>query len=191
METLTKEEFLQNKEMLFMHVADGAVFIHPTDTIYGLGCDATNELAVEKIRELKGRSSKPFSIIAPSKEWILENCNVEGKALEWVDKLPGPYTLILNIRNDRVLAPNVAPGLTTIGVRIPNHWISEVVRELDMPIITTSANKVGKDFMTSLEDLDPDIKTHINMIIYEGEKEVRPSKIINLADETKPSVIER
>ena len=69
------------------------VFIYPTDTIYGIGCDATNDKLVEKIREIKQRENKPFSIIAPSVQWILDNFNVNVRL---IDKyLPGPYTLLL------------------------------------------------------------------------------------------------
>ena len=56
-------------------VRNGAIFIYPTDTIYGLGCDATNEGSVALIRNIKYKDGdKPMSIIAPSKDWVLENC---------------------------------------------------------------------------------------------------------------------
>ena len=74
MRILTKEEFLLEKIQLFEEILDGAVFVYPTDTIYGIGCNATDEKAVRKLRELKGRPTNPFSVIVPSTEWILENC---------------------------------------------------------------------------------------------------------------------
>ena len=65
----------------------GEVFIYPTDTIYGIGCDATNEGSVKSIRIVKQRFDKPFSVIAPSKQWILKNFEANKS---FIDKLPGP-----------------------------------------------------------------------------------------------------
>ena len=81
------------------------------------------------------------------------------------------------------------PGLSTLGIRIPKHWISEIVAEAQVPVVTTSVNKSGEDYMTSLEDLEPSIKKSIDFVLYEGKKEGRPSKIIDLTGKTK--VIER
>ena len=192
MRIITKDDVKVAKEELLDKIKDGSVFIHPTDTIYGLGCNAANGDAVKKIRNMKGRPATPFSVIAPSKAWILENCEAENKDLLqlWLKKLPGPYTLILRMKDKGIVSSETNKGLGTLGVRIPDHWFSEIVREAKVPVITTSANKVGKNFMTSLDDLDPDIKMHIDFIVYEGEKEGRPSKLINLTI-LKPEIIVR
>lgn len=181
MQTITKEEFKIRKNELFTKIEEGAVFIHPTDTIYGLGCNALNNKAVKKIREIKERYTRPFSVIAPGKKWIYENCITDKKEIqEWIEKLPGPYTLILKLKKKSCIAPNVNTDLDTLGVRIPNHWFTGAVIELGLPIVTTSANITGGDFMTSIENLDPKIKSRINFIIYEDEKKSHPSKIIDL-----------
>ena len=67
-------------------------------------------------------------------------------------------------------------------MRIPEHWFSNVVEALRFPIITTSVNKAGQQFMTCLENLDQEMKGKINFIVYEGEKKARPSKIVNLVE---------
>ncbi|MBW2975302.1 threonylcarbamoyl-AMP synthase [Candidatus Woesearchaeota archaeon] len=181
MKILTKDEVNINKEVILEVMEHGAIFIHPTDTIYGIGCNATKEELVGEVRNIKGRADNPFSVIAPSKEWIRENCLVNAEAEKWLDKLPGPYTLILKTKNG--VARNVAPGLDTLGVRIPDHWFSRIVEELNIPIITTSANKAGGDFMTSLDNLDDDIKPKIEFLIYEEEKHGRPSTMVDLTGE--------
>ena len=174
MRILTKEEFRYDLELFSKRIKEGAVFIYPTDTIYGIGCSALNENAVKKIRELKNRPDNPFSVIAPSKEWIKSNCEVDS-----LDILPGPYTLIAKLKKSAVVE-SVNLGQETLGVRIPDHWISNIVKELKIPIVTTSVNKAGKQFMTSLEDLDEEIKGKVEFIVYEGKKQSRPSKIIDL-----------
>ncbi len=156
-----------------------STFIYPTDTIYGIGCDASNEKLVQKIREIKHRSDKPFSVIAPSKSWILENCYVNEKQLE---KLPGHYTLILKIKNPNCIAKNVSKE-DTLGVRITVHWFSDIVSNLGFPIITTSVNQSGENFMTSLDDLNEQIKNQVDFIIYEGKKESKPSTILDFTKE--------
>ncbi len=190
MQVITKEEFRIRKNELFSKIESDSIFIHPTDTIYGIGCNAIDNKAVKKIREIKQRYTNPFSVIAPGKKWIYDNCEIKGKAQEWIEKLPGPYTLILKLKNKNCIAPNVNTDLDTLGVRIPNHWFSGAVKELGLPIVTTSANITGGDFMTSLDNLDSKIKSKIDFIVYEGEKQGRPSKIIDLT-KAKVEVIKR
>jgi L-threonylcarbamoyladenylate synthase len=182
MATVNKDEYHVNKSRILGQIKDGAVFIHPTDTIYGIGCDATNEAAVEKVRAAKQRKDLPFNVIAPSREWVRENCEVDEEAEEWLAKLPGPYTIILKLKETSNVAKNVNPsGDGTIGIRRPDHWISEMTNDLDKPIVTTSANITGKNFMTSMDNLDDNVKKKMNLIIYEGEKKGRPSTIVDLA----------
>jgi tRNA threonylcarbamoyl adenosine modification protein (Sua5/YciO/YrdC/YwlC family) len=181
MEIVTKEEFENRVEEFIKRILDGAIFIYPTDTIYGIGCDATNAKAVAKIRELKGRIQGPFSVIAPSKGWIEANCGGH----EELANLPGQYTIIMRLRNKDCVADEVNPGRETLGVRIPNHWFSAVVEEIGVPIITTSVNKKDEPFMTSIEDLDADIKGHVDFMINEGPISGRPSTLIDLTQKEK------
>lgn len=184
MEVITPALFRLRKKEFLQKIREGAVFIHPTDTIYGLGCTALLEKAVLQIRQLKERQSSPFSIWVPSRAWVEENCLVPAETRPWLDKLPGPYTLILPLKNKNALAPSVTAGKKTIGIRLPQHWFSAYVQELGFPLITTSANKAGAPFMTKLEDLDPDVAKGVEFIISEGEKNGRPSTIINLMDKS-------
>lgn len=181
METLTKSEVEYRREELMKRMAEGEVFIHPTDTIYGLGCNALDEKAIKSIRNLKERPETPFSVWAPSKEWIRENCELGEEGEEWLDKLPGPYTLILKLKNKKAISSLVNPGNGTVGVRIPNHWFNSVIEEMGMPIVTTSANRVGQPFMTSIENIDPEVGKGVRFVVYEGEKKGRPSQIVDLA----------
>ena len=189
MRILNFEELNLEKQSIVDSIINGAVFIHPTDTIYGIGCNAELSKAVKKVRQLKGRSTNPFSVIAPSFDWIKENCIITKEAGEWLEKLPGPYTLIFKLKNRNCIAKEVNPGLKTLGVRIPNHWIRKIVAEADVPVVTTSVNKANEDYMTSLEDLDSSIKSGIDFALYEGRKEGKPSKLVDLAEEVR--VIER
>ena len=86
MRVINKDEYHVNKHKILRQIEAGAVFIHPTDTIYGLGCDATNTEAVQKVRDAKQRKNLPFNVIAPSRDWVRANCEVDEKAEEWLAK---------------------------------------------------------------------------------------------------------
>lgn len=180
MDVITKDDFVQNLSKYYKLIKDGKLFIHPTDTIYGIGCDATNSKAVMHARDAKNRHTKAFSVIAPSKDWIRENCTVTKDGEKWLEKLPGPYTLIFHLKKKYAVAPEVNPAQDTLAVRIPSHWFSKAAQELNIPIVTTAANKVGQIFMTTLDDLDPDIAKHIDFTIYEGEKKAKHSIVIDI-----------
>ncbi len=182
MRILTKSEFNLNRDELFQKILDGAVFVYPTDTIYGLGCNALIASAVKRVRQLKQRQDQPFSVIAPSKKWIYDNCDVKPDHFKWIEKLPGPYTLIFKLINKDAVVKEVIPGLDCLGVRIPNHWFSRVSTLLDIPIVTTSANVAGDNYMTSIDDLDERIKNHVDFIVHEGEKIGKPSTVLHLGD---------
>ncbi len=167
---LTKDQIT---EKVLDQIRSGAVFICPTDTIYGLSCDARNESSVRRIRELKQRPAAPLSIWAPSKEWVKQNCQISNELL---NKLPGPYTLIVGLKKEDVIAKNVANN--NIGIRIPGHWFSDIVNKLGFPIITTSVNKQGENHMVSIETGDKEIVNKVDFVIYEGEKTGRPSTIL-------------
>ena len=113
MRVIDFDEIKHEKEAIADLIITGSVFIHPTDTIYGIGCDAQNSGSVKKVRKLKGRAANPFSVIAPSLDWVNENCIVTRQGEEWLDKLPGPYTLIFKLKNNCV-AKEVNPNLKTL-----------------------------------------------------------------------------
>lgn len=183
MKIYSKEEFLSHKGRLTGQIKAGDVFIHPTDTIYGLGCNALLAESVRRLREIKQRYGKPLSIWVPGKAWIEENCIIHQSARKWIDKLPGKYTLILKLKNKLVIPQEVNLGADTVGIRIPDIWFSAIVKELGVPTVTTSVNLSGSKSMTSLEDMEPQIKERVDFIVYDGRKENSPSQIIDLTGE--------
>ncbi|MGV8161849.1 MAG: L-threonylcarbamoyladenylate synthase [Candidatus Nanoarchaeia archaeon] len=191
MEIVTKEELGASKRK-YLKLMKSKVFIYPTDTIYGIGCDATNIDLVAKIRKLKKSNLQPFSIIVPSKEWVYKNCIVDERQKSFVEALGGKltiagkktcFTIILKLKNDKAIAKNVNQGCGTIGVRLPDHWFADYVKELGVPIITTSANPTGENFMTTIDDLHESIQNSVDFVIYEGPKKGFPSTIIHTHEE--------
>jgi L-threonylcarbamoyladenylate synthase len=159
----------------------GKIFIYPTDTIYGLGCDATNASAVSKIKEIKSRDkNKPLSVIAPNLDWIEENFIIDCNLKKY---LPGPYTIILKKKNKDFL-PEVSPT-ETIGIRIPNNDFTKEIQKSAVPFVTTSVNLSGESFATSIDETKEEIKNQIDIIIDVGKLNGRPSTLVINGEEIK------
>ncbi len=150
------------------------IFIYPTDTIYGIGCNAKNKKLVERIREIKNRDQKPFSIIAPSFSYIIKNCEADLSMLR--KYLPGQYTLILRKRNKNFL--NHVSNSEYIGIRIPKHPIKKFLQKTGNPIITTSVNISGEKPANRIEEINKEILEKVEIIIDDGKLSGKPSKII-------------
>lgn len=155
-------------------IKNGAVFIYPTDTIYGLGCDATNEGSVSMIRDIKNKDVRPMSVIAPSIEWVKENCIVEDDLLE--KYFPGPYTLILKKKNPEFMKH--VSSSETLGVRIPDAEFTKLVEKAGVPFITTSVNFTGEPYAISISDIDKKLMDAATIVIGVGKLDGRPSTLV-------------
>ena len=190
MEIIKKQEFLDDLDSHIEHLSYGAVFIYPTDTLYGIGCDARNNALVQRIRRIKNSFKQPMSIIVPSKKWIMDNLVVKPEHQEWLDKLPGPYTLIFNRKIKDCVALDVNPFNDTLGVRIPKNWFSDVVEKLDFPIVTTSINLHGQKPCDSVSDVSGNMSSMVDVAIDDGELKGHPSTLVDLT-QSPPKIIER
>nr|AIA14010.1 Sua5/YciO/YrdC/YwlC family protein [uncultured bacterium] len=119
----------------------GGLIIYPTDTVYGIGCDITNQKAIEKICRIKGIKPEKanFSFICYDLSHISEYIKpIENSIFRVLKKaLPGPFTFILNANNNvpKLLSSNKK----TVGIRVPDNNIArEIVKQLGNPILSTS-----------------------------------------------------
>ncbi len=170
-------EDLENAEMrknMKKMIIEGRVFVYPTDTVYGIGCNALIEKSVKRIRKMKG-SRQPFSVIAPSKAWIERNAVVEKWHDKYLGLLPGPYTFILK-KKDRGFLKEASP-LDSIGIRVPDHPFSRITSEAGVPFVATSANIHGSEVIKDPKDAEA---LKADVIIDGGILSGTPSKIIDL-----------
>ena len=155
---------------------EGKIIVYPTDTVWGIGCDPFNQKAVDRLFKVKGKKENGVSILIKSKDLVSEYCNVKSKNLKIIEKLfPGPVTLIMKSK------VKFAKGVTrdgNIAVRVPNNDTAISLVE-NNPIITTSANKHGRNIAKNLDEAR---KIFGNSCIYvEGEQPKGiESTIINL-----------
>ncbi len=185
MKTVKLSDLLGNRELqaeFLDSIRRGEVVIYPTDTLYGIGCLMENEESVKKVVEAKQRDSrKPFSIIAPSVDWIMENCMVTefNKSLI-AQLLPGPYTIVLRVRKESKI-PKYALSLEhTIGLRIPRHKLTDIVREAGLIIISTSVNLSGEEPVTKLEGVPEGMKNMVSFAVDAGELKGSASRVFDL-----------
>ena len=149
----------------------GEVVAFPTETVYGLGAIATNEQAVAKIFQAKGRpSDNPLIVHFGAANHIMDYVSeISEKAEVCIDAFwPGPLTLILNAKPN-VFAPNVTAGLQTVGVRMPDHPVAlELLEMLGQPVAAPSANRSGKPSPTTALHVEKDLSGRIPLILDGG-----------------------
>jgi len=152
---VSKQELLEKIDFFVNEIKSWKTFIYPTDTIYGIWCDATNLESVNKIKEIKNRDNKPLSVIAPSFDWIKENCIIGDSQLLRIKKLlPWAYTIILNLK-----------GTGTLGIRMPNHYFINILNKLNTSFITTSVNLTWEKPAIKFSNISNNILDKVDYII--------------------------
>lgn len=145
--TLNEENLVKIVDGAVRVILNGGCIIYPTDTVYGFGADATNQPAVERIFEIKGRKEgRGISSIFQSIDQIKQYTKLTFGQEKILRKyLPGPYTFLLKPAVNIKLASRLIDEKEgTIGVRIPNHPFTKALAEvLDKPYTCTSANASG------------------------------------------------
>lgn len=145
----------------------GEVVAFPTETVYGLGADITNEKALQKIFTAKGRPpDNPLIVHIHSPEQILEVASEITEASEILIRhfFPGPLTLIL--RKKRSVSPLISAGLPTVGIRCPSHPVAAAfLRQCNHPIAAPSANISGRPSSTDWEAVYEDLKGKISCVL--------------------------
>lgn len=176
-----KENIKEIKEALL----DGKIIAFPTDTVFGLGCIYDNKQAIEEIYKAKGRrEDKPLPMMCNSLEMINKVAYVNEKSEKIINKfVPGPITLIFKKKN---LEDYITNGLDTIGIRVPNDkWILELIKEVNKPLLVTSANLSDKGSLLKYEDVYKDMNERIDGIVLEDATGYASSTIVSVIDEIK------
>ena len=143
-------------------ILKGGVVVYPTDTCYGIGCDATNSKAIEKIFRIKGREKdKPLPLIASSIDMIEKYVFLEERAIKLYKSFPG---ISVALRKKGKAVPDIV-NKEKLAFRIPSNEISRKLSELsDKPIISTSANKSGDPSPYSIDEVKLSLKEYIEEI---------------------------
>jgi len=169
---------------------NGGVILYPTDTVWGIGCDATNAEAVAKVYRIKKRDdSKALICLVDSDSRVQRYVrNVPGVAWDLMDLSQKPTTLILD---DAVnLAPNLVADDGSIAMRITREAFSkELCFRFQKPIVSTSANISGEPAAQNYCDISPELLEAVDYVCWTRRQEHKPhtpSSIIKLTKDGVP-----
>lgn len=176
-----KEEVEQAIKIL----ESGGVLIYPTDTVWGIGCDATNERAVTRVFEIKQRSeSKSLIILVDSMEMLQNYIPVIPEAVSRIlSEAKRPTTVVYD--HPKGLAPNVVAQDDTVAIRIVRHeFCKDLIRNFGKPIVSTSANISDQKTPGSFGEIDHSLLNRVDYIVNLPQKEPQntASQIIKVND---------
>lgn len=142
------------------------VLLYPTDTVWGLGCDATSKSAVQKIYKLKQRSESKSLIILVSDVEMLQDYikNIPEAVLQLLKNVAKPTSIIYN--NPVGLAPNAVAADNTVAIRIPdNEFCRALIAQFGKPIVSTSANSSGNPTPQSFKEIESVILESVDYVV--------------------------
>lgn len=156
---------------------NGGLILYPTDTIWGIGCDATNPEAIEKVFALKGRDKSKSMLI------LLHNDNqlasyvkeIPEVAYELIEATDRPLTIVYS--GAKNLAPNALAEDGSIGIRIVDHpFCQQLLQRFKKPIISTSANISGEPSALIFDEISDTIKQGVDYIVNFGQNDKQASQ---------------
>ncbi len=176
-------EFIDDINEAVQVIAQGGIILYPTDTIWGIGCDATNESAIKKIFRLKKREEKKSMIIlvASVEEIELYVSNPSKKILAYLSIQKNPTTAIFD---NTINLPELLSNEGTVAIRIvKDNFCRKLIEKCGVPIISTSANVSGKTYPKNFQEIADEIKNGVDYIVQHRRNDFNiyePSSIIKL-----------
>lgn len=179
-----------NKTLEVLH--NGGVILYPTDTVWGIGCDATNPEAVQKIYDLKKRSSSKSMIVLVNGDRMIHYIFKDIPEVAWqiMDLSENPTTLILD--KPKNVAPNIIAEDNTLAVRIIKEpFCYKLLERFKKPIVSTSANISGEPTPLSFDQISETIKNQVDYCVdyNRSAKNSKPSTIIKISLDNQVKVI--
>ena len=189
---MTQEQDIKNA---IEAMRKGGVILYPTDTVWGIGCDATNAEAVKRVYEIKQRDDSKALICLVDSDARLQRYvrNVPDVAWQLIDCVDKPTTLILDGAVN--LAPNLIAEDGSIGIRITKEDFShELCFRFQKAIVSTSANISGEPAAQNYRDIDPRILEKVDYVCWTRRQEHQPhqpSSIIKLSADGQVVIIRK
>lgn len=165
-------------------IRKGGIILYPTDTIWGIGCDATNEVAVKRVFEIKKRpSSKALVILVAEVSQLEFYANIPEVAWDLVEYTEHPLTIVYP--GAKCISPSLIGDDGTIAIRVvKDEFCKMIINSLRKPLVSTSANISGEPAPAYFDEISQEIKNKVDYVVplrqSEHKKNV-PSRIIKLA----------
>ena len=158
--------FEDDIENALVTLREGGIILYPTDTIWGLGCDATNQEAVEKIFKIKSRDESKGLLILVNGENMVERYvkEIPEVAYELISVSDTPLTIIYP--SGKNLAPGVCSPDSSVGIRICNDvFCNELISRFRKPIVSTSANHTGKPSPGNYTEIEKSVINKVDYVV--------------------------
>lgn len=167
----------------FKTLQDGGIILYPTDTVWGLGCDATNEVAVNKIYTTKKRDESKSLVILVESIKMLESYieDIPEEAIQLLKNASKPTTIIYN--NPKGLSDNLVAQDNTLAIRIvQDEFCQQLIKKFGRPIVSTSANISERPTPNSFEEIELPILNAVDYIVnlHHNKMMTTPSRIIRI-----------
>ena len=178
----------------FEVIQNGGIILYPTDTVWGIGCDATNPEAIKKIYALKQREETKSMIALLNGDRMLYNIfrEIPETAYQIMELSEKPTTLILD--KPRNVAPNLIGQDDTLGVRIVKEpFCFKLMERMKKPLVSTSANISGQPTPKTFKEISPEILQGVDYVVNLQRDKVckNPSTIIKLTLDSKVTIIRK
>jgi L-threonylcarbamoyladenylate synthase len=185
-----------NQEILNTYevIKEGGIILYPTDTVWGIGCDASNPDAVAKIYKLKQRAETQSMICLMNGEKMIYNVFNEIPEVAWqiMDFSENPTTLILD--KPRNVAKNLIAPDNTLGIRVVKEpFCFKLMERMKKPLVSTSANISGQPTPKSFKEISPEIIKGVDYVVNLQRDKIggKPSTIIKLTNDSQVKVIRK
>ena len=187
-------EINEEIQKAFEVIKEGGIILYPTDTVWGIGCDATNPEAVAKIYKLKKRAETQSMIVLMNGEKMIYNVFKEIPEVAWqiIDLSENPTTLVLD--KPRNVAPNLIAPDQTLGIRIVKEpFCFKLMEKMKKPLVSTSANISGQPTPKSFKEISPEIIKGVDYVVNLHREKIagKPSTIIKLTNDSQVKVIRK
>ena len=171
----------------------GELIIYPTDTLYAIGCDATNQRAIEHVCRIKGINPQKqhLAIMCADMSQAARFVRIDNNAFDIMRRnLPGPFTFILP---PAATLPKVFKGRKEVGVRVPDDDVAQsLAQELGRPLLTTSIitdSTDSEDYHATMMEIADSYKAEVSLLIDSGPRDCVPSAVIDLMDSSEPVIV--
>ena len=184
----------QEIEICLEILKKGGLILYPTDTVWGIGCDATNSEAVDKIYKLKKRSNSKAMICLVNSLRMLEQFvdQVPDAAYPIIEHSSKPTTIIYD--NPLRVANNLVAADDTLGIRVTkDKFCEQLIYQFRKPIVSTSANISGEPTPNSFSQISPEILKGVDYVVnlHHSKNSGPPSAIIKLGNDRSVKVIRK
>lgn len=169
---------------------EGGIILYPTDTVWGIGCDARNPEAVEKIFKLKERADSKSMLVLVGSEGMLQRSVKSVPEIAWqlIDVAVNPMTIIYDYPVG--VADNLKADDGSLGIRITTEKFSRTLCErMRGPIVSTSANKSGKPTPMTFSEISSEIKNGVDYVCKFRQKDKASSQPSNIIKITKENIV--